>query len=64
MSNQSETQMENPTFQIVAMRVHDEVFGIPIGMINTVIPQPITPVPQTEAFVKGVMNLRGKSFPS
>ncbi|MEQ1821843.1 MAG: chemotaxis protein CheW [Fimbriimonadaceae bacterium] len=63
MSNQESTT-ENGTFQIVAMRVHDEVFGIQIAIINTVItPQPITPVPQTESFVKGVMNLRGKILP-
>lgn len=50
--------------QLVAMRVHDEMFGIDIAHINTVItPQPITPVPQTPEFVCGVMNLRGRILP-
>jgi purine-binding chemotaxis protein CheW len=61
------TQEKNPTgaeIQLVAMRVDDEMFGIDIANINTVItPQPITPVPQTPNFVKGVMNLRGRILP-
>lgn len=50
--------------QIVAMHLGDEVFGIDIAHIHTVIvPQPITPVPQTPSYVKGVMNLRGRILP-
>jgi len=46
------------------MHLGDEVFGIDIAHINTVItPQPITPVPQAPAYVKGVMNLRGTILP-
>ncbi len=49
---------------IVAMHVGEEAFGIDIACIDTVItPQPITPVPRTPAFVKGVMNLRGRIVP-
>jgi len=57
-------QQEREELQIVAMHLGDEVFGIDIAHIHTVItPQPITPVPQTPAYVKGVMNLRGRILP-
>src|SRR4051794_34784677 len=50
--------------QIVATHLGDEVFGIDIAHIHTVITsQPITPVPQTPSYVKGVMNLRGRVLP-
>jgi len=50
--------------QIVAMNLGDQVFGIDIAFINTVItPQPITRVPRTPGYVKGVMNLRGRIMP-
>jgi purine-binding chemotaxis protein CheW len=50
--------------QIVAMHLGDEVYGIDISNIDTVItPQPITPVPQTPDYIKGVMNLRGRILP-
>jgi purine-binding chemotaxis protein CheW len=53
-----------PERQIVAMNLGDQVFGIDIAFINTVItPQPITRVPRTPGFVKGVMNLRGRIMP-
>lgn len=55
---------ERDEIQIVAMHLGDEVFGVDIAHIHTVImPQPITPVPQTPAYVKGVMNLRGRILP-
>jgi purine-binding chemotaxis protein CheW len=55
---------EQDELQIVAMHLGDEVFGIDIAHIHTVItPQQITPVPQTPPYVKGVMNLRGRILP-
>ncbi len=59
-----DTNTSDSDRQIVAMRVDDEVFGVDIAHIQTVImPQPITKVPQTPDFVQGVMNLRGRILP-
>jgi len=42
----------------------DEEYGIGILKVREIIGMmPITPVPQTPAFVKGVVNLRGKVIP-
>lgn len=50
--------------QIVALHLGDEVYGIDIAHIHTIIvPQPITHVPKAPDFVKGVMNLRGRIIP-
>lgn len=50
--------------QIVAMNVGDEVYGIDINFVHTVIlPQPITSVPRTPRHVRGVINLRGRVVP-
>ncbi len=50
--------------QIVAMHLGNEVYGVDIAHIHTVItPNPITPVPQTPEYVEGVMNLRGRILP-
>lgn len=59
---QKETNTEER--QIVAMHLGDEVYGVDIAHIHTVItPNPITPVPQTPDYVEGVMNLRGRILP-
>jgi purine-binding chemotaxis protein CheW len=58
---QESTQIER---QIVAMHLGEEVYGLDIAHIHTVItPNPITPVPQTPDYVVGVMNLRGRILP-
>lgn len=50
--------------QIVALQLADEVYGLDIDVIHTVItPQPITVVPKSPSFVKGVINLRGRVLP-
>lgn len=50
--------------QLVAFRVGDEVYGVDIAHIHTIItPQPITFVPRAARYVKGVMNLRGRVLP-
>lgn len=50
--------------QIVALNLGDEVYGIDIAIIHTVImPQSVTAVPKTPKYVKGVMNLRGRILP-
>jgi len=50
--------------QLVAFKVGNEVSGVDIAHIHTIItPQPITFVPRAPRFVKGVMNLRGRVLP-
>lgn len=62
--------LENPDVsreierQIVALHLGGEVYGVDIAHIHTIItPQPITHVPKAPAFVRGVMNLRGRIIP-
>ncbi len=44
--------------------MHNEEYGISILKIKEIIGMmPVTPVPQTPEFVKGVVNLRGKVIP-
>ena len=50
--------------QVVALHLAEEVYGLDIAAIHTVItPQTITTVPKAPAFVKGVINLRGRILP-
>ena len=50
--------------QIVALHLGEELYGVDIAAIHTVItPQAITHVPRTPDFVAGVMNLRGRIVP-
>jgi purine-binding chemotaxis protein CheW len=50
--------------QVVALHLGDEIYGIDIAAIHTVItPQAITAVPRTPPFVVGVINLRGRIVP-
>ena len=50
--------------QLVALHLGEEVFGVDIACIHTVItPQPITQVPSVPNYVQGVMNLRGRILP-
>ena len=50
--------------QVVALHLGDEVYGVDIAAINTVLTLPaITPVPKTAPHVAGVINLRGRVLP-
>ncbi len=50
--------------QVVALHLGGEIYGVDIACIHTVLtPQPITPVPNVSADIKGVMNLRGRILP-
>lgn len=50
--------------QVVALHVANEVYGVDIAIIHTVItPQSITHVPKTPKYIRGVMNLRGRIIP-
>lgn len=50
--------------QVVALHLGDEIYGVDIACIHTVLTlQPITPLPNVPAAVRGVMNLRGRILP-
>jgi purine-binding chemotaxis protein CheW len=50
--------------QIVDCELADEHYGLDIAKVFEIIRhQPITPVPRAPAFVKGVINLRGRIIP-
>ena len=50
--------------QVVALQLADEVYGLDIDVIHTVItPQAVTAVPKAPPFVRGVINLRGRVLP-
>ena len=51
--------------QFLVFQLDQESYGIPIGSIDEVVrcPDNLTRVPRAPAFVKGLMNLRGKAIP-
>ena len=56
---------ENTTEQFLLFRIGDEEFGLPLGAVEEVaqLPAKLTPLPKAQAFVLGVMNLRGQVIP-
>jgi purine-binding chemotaxis protein CheW len=64
MNVDASTQDESGELQLVSFLVGEEEFGADILMVQEIIRlQPITRVPNAPAFVKGVINLRGKVIP-
>lgn len=62
--NQSVKAVDNREGKYLTFTLADEEYGIGILKIKEIIGiMPITPVPQTPEFVKGVINLRGKVVP-
>lgn len=50
--------------QLVGFKTGDEYFGVPIAKVKEIVRVPeITAVPDTPAFLKGVINLRGRIIP-
>lgn len=50
--------------QTVVFRLGEESYGIEIFRVNEIIRvREITPIPGTEAHIKGLVNLRGKTIP-
>lgn len=48
----------------LAFRVDDDVYAIEVRHVTVIVPlQPITEVPDMPAYVRGVMNLRGRVIP-
>jgi purine-binding chemotaxis protein CheW len=62
--NDKEEGRETRAGKYLTFELGSEEYGIQITRIKEIIGMmPITSVPQTEAFVKGVINLRGKVIP-
>ena len=60
----TEQKEETADRQIVLLHLGEELYGVDIAAIHTVItPQAITPVPRTPDYMAGVMNLRGRIVP-
>ena len=50
--------------QMVVLKIGEEEFAVDIALTKEIVlMRPITPVPETEDFVEGVMNLRGNLVP-
>ena len=50
--------------KFLTVAIDDEIYGIPVLKAREIIRfQKVTPVPQVPAFVKGVINLRGRVIP-
>lgn len=48
----------------MTFQVGQEVFGIELRYVNEIIQmQPVTPIPEVEHYIKGLINLRGKIIP-
>lgn len=46
---------------LLKFRVRDQVYSIPVEQVNEILRLPnLTPIPQSEEFVAGVFNFRGK----
>lgn len=57
--NEDVRQGKYMTFQ-----VDQDVYGIELKYVNEILQlQPITPIPEVENFIKGLINLRGKIIP-
>jgi len=59
-SNEHDTQKG----KYMTFKSGDEYFGLKIQYLNEIIPfQTITSIPETEDYIKGLINLRGKMIP-
>ncbi len=64
MESQEHQFVTDPEEQLVVFTLGEESYGVDIEVVNTIIRLPdITHVPQTPAFVEGVINLRGAIVP-
>lgn len=59
-----QAHLEGKGGKYLTFNLDDNVYGIPILKVSEIIGiVPITPVPRTPSFIKGVINLRGKIIP-
>lgn len=60
----SETTQTNHEAQTIVFKLGDECYGVDIFRVNEIIRmRDITPIPRTEAHIRGLVNLRGKTIP-
>jgi chemotaxis signal transduction protein len=61
----AETDRPRSRERFLVIRLGDERYGLPIAAVDEVVrlPETLTRLPKAPAYVQGVMNLRGKSFP-
>jgi purine-binding chemotaxis protein CheW len=60
-----ETRQAATRERFVILRLGDECYGLPIAAVDEVVraPEQFTRLPKAPAYVRGVMNLRGKTLP-
>lgn len=59
-----ELEEDSQKGKFMTFRTDKEFFGINISYVNEIIMmQPITAIPETEDYIKGLINLRGKIIP-
>lgn len=61
----AETRQAATRERFVILRLGDERYGLPIAAVDEVVraPDQLTRLPKAPAYVRGVMNLRGKTLP-
>lgn len=61
----AETRQAAIRERFVILRLGDERYGLPIAAVDEVVraPEQLTRLPKAPAYVRGVMNLRGKTLP-
>lgn len=63
-ASHAETSAPTDEMQTVVFRLADEAYGIDIFRVNEIIRlREITSIPKTDAHVRGLVNLRGKTIP-
>jgi purine-binding chemotaxis protein CheW len=58
------TEIEEKSRQVLIFKLLDTSYGLDVSRVRTIIkPQPVYPIPGTEEFLKGLINLRGEVVP-
>lgn len=60
----SEQKLSEENVQVVIFKLGNELYGINIFRVNEIIRiQEITPLPRAESYIRGLVNIRGKTIP-
>ena len=58
-------EVDDTLRQVLVFRLGEGFYGVSVFRVQTIIkPQPVYPVPRTEAFITGLINLRGEVVPT
>lgn len=64
ISNREEQYDDSRQGKYMTFKIGQDVYGIELKYVNEILQmQPITPIPEVEHFIKGLINLRGKIIP-